>query len=207
MTKDAYYTRPIDVDLLVQGQTVWHPDMGELEVVGAGATYRPGEGYVVLVRQTGDAKPWKCPARNLYRRTFPEGKIAIDITPPMSGMCFAGRFEVSFEQLDRADRVGRRKAIDQRFTRVDGDIKSLSKDIDKRCGTQCGRIDGLEKNNLELQLKIEHVPTHQDIKELSERITTLHGTLSELNGRLGGINRAVDLLNEYHLKPGGEGRQ
>ena len=101
----------------------------------------------------------------------------------------------------------RRKVIDQRFTKVDGDIKSLGKDIDKRCGTQCGRIDGLEKNNLELQLKIEHVPTHQDIKELSERITTLHGTLSELNGRLGGINRAVDLLNEYHLKPGGEGRQ
>ena len=74
-------------------------------------------------------------------------------------------------------------------------------------GRSAAGYDGLEKNNLELQLKIEHVPTHQDIKELSERITTLHGTLSELNGRLGGINRAVDLLNEYHLKPGGEGRQ
>lgn len=100
----------------------------------------------------------------------------------------------------------RRKAIDQRFTKVDDDIKILGENIDERCGRQCSRINGLEKNDLEQAMRIQYMPSNQDIKELSQHITTLQGKLSELNGRLTGINRAVDLLNEYHLKPGGEGK-
>ena len=114
----------------------------------------------------------------------------------------------------------RKKGLDKRFEKIEAgiskELKDHRKEIDDRCTRrhegidtslnvyrQC--IDSLERSDQALDLKMQHMPTHHDIKELSGRIDLLHGTMSELNGRLSGINRAVDLINEFLINQGGKG--
>jgi len=113
----------------------------------------------------------------------------------------------------------RKKALDKRFEKIEAGISQALSDhrdqIRERCDKRHKGIDAgmdrqakaiaaLERSDQAQELKIEHLPTHRDIKELSGRIDLLHGTLSELNGRLSGINRAVDLINEFLIKQGGK---
>ena len=96
----------------------------------------------------------------------------------------------------------RRKDIDQKFKTVGNNIKAMGTTIGERCERQCQRIDDLEKKDIAIESKVDSMPGHNEVKELSDRINVLQGTISELNGRLGGINRAVDLLNEHHINGG-----
>lgn len=50
-----------------------------------------------------------------------------------------------------------------------------------------------------LESEVNHLPTHQDIRALIETIGGLRGDLSEVSGRLSGVNRAVDLINTHLL--------
>jgi len=94
--------------------------------------------------------------------------------------------------------VNRKKAVEKRFAKIEAVF-------DKRCATRKAQIETLEKNGASLKMQLEHMPNHQDIKELYGRIDLLNGSLSELNGRLVGINRAVDLINEFLINQGGKG--
>ena len=120
--------------------------------------------------------------------------------------------------------VNRKKAVEKRFSGIDrrmvtietnnaGILPELEKHmatlmesyrqrIDERCRSRERRIDEVEKDNRIIRTKLDHMPNHQDIKELSTRIDQLHGSLSEFNGRLKGINRAVDLMNEFLINQG-----
>lgn len=42
-------------------------------------------------------------------------------------------------------------------------------------------------------------PTHTDIEELGRRLGELHGDIQKVDGRLEGIGRAVDLMNQHLL--------
>ncbi len=43
-------------------------------------------------------------------------------------------------------------------------------------------------------------PTRDEVKDLSDKLGGLGEKLSRIDGRLTGINRAVDLLNQHHLR-------
>jgi hypothetical protein len=94
--------------------------------------------------------------------------------------------------------VNRKKAVEKRFAKIEAVFE-------KRCATRKTQIETLEKNGASLKMQLEHMPNHQDIKELYGRMDLLNGSLSELNGRLVGINRAVDLINEFLINQGGKG--
>ncbi len=103
----------------------------------------------------------------------------------------------------------RRKAVDQRFVKIESSITRALKehrdDLDERCSQRKTRIETIEREARATVLKLENVPSHKDLAKLSERINDLNGSMSELNGRLGGINRAVDLINEFLINQGGKG--
>ena len=52
----------------------------------------------------------------------------------------------------------------------------------------------------ELEKGSYSAPSREEIRALSEQIGTLTEKLATIDGRLTGINRAVDLLNQHHLR-------
>jgi len=55
-----------------------------------------------------------------------------------------------------------------------------------------------------LETDIRHLPARREMADLGEKIANLNKNLGVLEGRLSGINRAVDLLNQHHLNGGGK---
>jgi len=108
--------------------------------------------------------------------------------------------------------VNRKKTTEKRLTGIEARQSKMEstmtsflptiEKIDARCGPRERRIDDVEKEARIMRTKLDLMPSHKDMKELSSRIDQLHGSLSEFNGRLKGINRAVDLMNEYLINQG-----
>lgn len=57
-----------------------------------------------------------------------------------------------------------------------------------------------KKRTTDLEKDVHHLPSRQELTELSGKIGSLTEKLGTLDGRLTGINRAVDLLNQHHLR-------
>jgi hypothetical protein len=64
------------------------------------------------------------------------------------------------------------------------------------------RIDQTEKELIRVCSDLEHLPHQMQFTKLGEQITDLTSELGEVKGRLGGINRAVDLINEFLINQG-----
>lgn len=82
-------------------------------------------------------------------------------------------------------------------------IKTLIEAEAKReagCEKHKERTEKLELDQKEMQIDIRHLPSRQDLADLSKQIGGLTEKLGTLDGRLTGINRAVDLLNQHHLR-------
>lgn|GEM_PF-6835989 len=60
----------------------------------------------------------------------------------------------------------------------------------------CEKIDEHERD---ISLLKSH-PSHDQSGRMVEQIERMSGEISEIKGRLTGINRAVDLMNEYLIK-------
>lgn len=97
--------------------------------------------------------------------------------------------------------VNRKKAMEKRFSLIErtmrATIEKFENRIDSRCNGNTSRITELETAKVSMVAQLEHMPKHSDIKELTSKI-------SELNGRLSGINRAVDLINQFLINQGGK---
>jgi len=80
-----------------------------------------------------------------------------------------------------------------------------------------GRIDGLEtaikkdischESRLQsLENDMKHLPSHKDITDLSEKLTSKIGELGEkvssVQASMVGVQKGLDLLNEHHLSGG-----
>ncbi|MBM9605954.1 DUF2730 family protein [Desulfopila inferna] len=97
----------------------------------------------------------------------------------------------------------RKKTTEKRFSALEEmvsghavSIKTINdakKKKDGDCDKRLQRITDLEKD-------VHHLPSRQELTELSGKIGTLTEKLGTLDGRLSGINRAVDLLNQHHLR-------
>ncbi|HFQ80984.1 MAG TPA: DUF2730 family protein [Desulfobacterales bacterium] len=70
--------------------------------------------------------------------------------------------------------------------RTDERITKLETEIPERLSCH-------EERTTTLEADYKHLPSQKDLADLNANI-------SELSGRLQGINRAVDLLNQHHLR-------
>lgn len=59
-----------------------------------------------------------------------------------------------------------------------------------------------EQRIKDVESDVAKLPDKTDVKDLSNKIEILTGNLGTFSGRLEGINRAVDLLNEHHINGG-----
>lgn len=64
------------------------------------------------------------------------------------------------------------------------------------------RVECAEKDIIRIEGVISALPSQAKIESLSHDIRALAGELSETRGRLSGINRAVDLINEFLISQG-----
>ena len=53
-----------------------------------------------------------------------------------------------------------------------------------------------------IETGVHKLPERSELQELSNKIGRLTEKLGKLDGRLTGINRAVDLLNQHHINSG-----
>lgn len=100
----------------------------------------------------------------------------------------------------------RKKAVDERFRKMEAHISEAIKEhrstIDDRCEKRLDRINSLDKADQQMAIKMESFPSSEDLKDMAKRIDETREAMKELTGRLTGINRAVDLINEYLLNKG-----
>ena len=65
------------------------------------------------------------------------------------------------------------------------------------------RIDANERDILRVQAELKHLPTQGQFDALSHDIRTLTSSLGKVEGRLEGVNRVADLMNQFLINQGG----
>lgn len=109
--------------------------------------------------------------------------------------------------------TNREKVTNSRFTNLEkdvaqrptwDDVKKRDKDRSERCNRHDVRIKNVESDVLSIGADVKHLPSHKDFERLSDRIGALDHSLGEFAGRLTGLNRAVDLINEFLITQGGK---
>jgi outer membrane murein-binding lipoprotein Lpp len=64
------------------------------------------------------------------------------------------------------------------------------------------RVDHVEHRVARVEQDVKHLPTHDDVMDLSAKISNLHGDLRELRGSMKGVERSVQLINEHLINKG-----
>jgi len=65
------------------------------------------------------------------------------------------------------------------------------------------RVTAGEKDIIEIRSDLKHLPDQKQFDRLSADIRLLTCELGEMKGRLGGLNRVADLMNEFLINQGG----
>lgn len=89
------------------------------------------------------------------------------------------------KEKDRSEEI---EALHKDHHRFKSDVRKHLGDIERR-------HDGLRRD-------INNMPTHQDIKDLTEKIERTNRQLSDVVGEFRAINRTVSLINEYFINRG-----
>ncbi len=101
---------------------------------------------------------------------------------------------VRFEELE--------KAVAKRATRAELEEAKVKRD--GKCGSHQAGTKKLESSLSALQLEVSKLPSRSEIKELSDSMRILSKEIGNLDGRMSGVNRAVDLINEFLIEQGGK---
>ena len=67
------------------------------------------------------------------------------------------------------------------------------------------RIERAEKDVIGIKAEISSLPDQRRFDALSADINRLTSEIGELRGRLGGVNRVADLMNQFLINQGGKG--
>lgn len=66
----------------------------------------------------------------------------------------------------------------------------------------CTKMEENERDHIRIRSEINSLPTSLQFETLSRDIRKLSENLSKTSGRLEGMNRAVDLINEFLINQG-----
>ncbi len=99
-----------------------------------------------------------------------------------------------FQQLE--------KEVAERISKAD--LKAASLQRDEQCTAHKKELKDLEKAYNALHLEVGKLPDRKEVKELHDSIRDLTGLIGKLGGRMEGVNRAVDLMNEFLIEQGGK---
>jgi hypothetical protein len=114
-----------------------------------------------------------------------------------------------------ARKVAHQKATEGRFECIqnelqecvkNNDLDARLKDINAQCASRGVQLTQLEINATKFRSELQNLPTQNQIDDLQKGMADLVGSLSKTQGRLEGINRAVDLINEFLINQGGKNK-
>jgi len=123
-------------------------------------------------------------------------------------------------------RVAKQKAAETRFQKIEANIEQLattedldslqktttenlsavSEEVAGRCQAHQLRTSKIEAEASALRIELAHLPNQRQFEALNASISKLNGELQKTAGRLEGINRAVDLMNEHLINQSKEGK-
>lgn len=66
------------------------------------------------------------------------------------------------------------------------------------------RVNKLDRRLGTVEQEVKHLPDHEDIGDIHEKVNQVATTMSQMQGELAGINRTLGLINEYLLNQGGK---
>lgn len=96
------------------------------------------------------------------------------------------------------------KQVGERITR--GELEEFKTEQKERLGRHRKEMVDMANRLIRIESDICHLPGQQAIENLGNRITALHGSLSEFSGKLQGVHRAVDLINQFLIEKGLSGQ-
>lgn len=97
-------------------------------------------------------------------------------------------------------KVSKHKATENRFKKIEETIAGVP--TRESCARHEERTAATERHTLRIQAELDHLPTQKQMNELNKSIAALSSELKNTQGRLEGINRAVDLINEFLINQG-----
>lgn len=65
-----------------------------------------------------------------------------------------------------------------------------------------GRVSIIEHRLAQLETDVRHLPDHEDLSAIHEKVNVVAGTMGEVRGELAAINRTLSLINEHLLNHG-----
>ncbi len=81
-------------------------------------------------------------------------------------------------------------------------LADFDKELQRRCAGHSGRLNETEVKVERIGSEVHSLPSYGAFMDISKRIEQLHGDVHEVAGRLDGIGRAVDLMNEFLINNG-----
>lgn len=84
------------------------------------------------------------------------------------------------------------------------DLAKASAIRDRQCTDHKNKIEELSKAYSALHIEVTRLPDRREITNLGNSMEKLSEKIGNLEGRLSGVNRAVDLINEFLIEQGGK---
>lgn len=84
------------------------------------------------------------------------------------------------------------------------EIKDAQTKRDEVCAEHKRGAESQEKSLRKLHDEMSHLPTRTEINELAKCMRDLGEKIGNLDGRMSGVNRAVDLMNQFLIEQGGK---
>lgn len=107
----------------------------------------------------------------------------------------------------------REKVTSRRFVLLEKEVADRLKKIDleeakaardKLCAEHKNQTKDLTVAYANLHIEVTRLPDRREISKLDATMKILAEKIGNLDGRMSGINRAVDLINEFLIEQGGK---
>lgn len=85
--------------------------------------------------------------------------------------------------------------IDKLEEHTDGRIDKLEQHVHQNISDHDKRLERVEERN-------KHQPTHEDFKSVHEKINGVSDNVSDINGRLTGMDKNLTLIQEFLMNEG-----
>ena len=101
---------------------------------------------------------------------------------------------------EKVDKV----ALDKAKLDHDKAAEERKAEREKTCEEHKRKTELQEKGLRRLHEEIAHLPGRNEIQELDKTMRALGEKIGNLDGRMSGVNRAVDLMNQFLIEQGGK---
>ena len=88
---------------------------------------------------------------------------------------------------------------DEHEHRVDA-LETAIEGMQEQFSTHQNQMGQLDRGMIAVQAELRHLPGKKEIDMLTRQIGDMNEKMGRMDGRLAGINRAVDLMNQHLLK-------